>query len=167
MNPFVAACARWPIPCARSGGTGTSCGFFINITAGIGAIGFAWIDDWIGPKRTILISLVGLIILGAIVMGLESKTLFLIFGSALGFFVGPVQAASRSMMAHMAPDKMKNEMFGLFAFSGKATAFLGPLLFGIVTTATGSTRGGIAAILIFFLIGGLLLLRVKEPKREE
>ena len=139
---------------------------FINITAGIGAIGFAWIDDWIGPKKTILISLVGLIILGGIVISVESKTLFLIFGSSLGFFVGPVQAASRSMMAHMAPDGLKTEMFGLFAFSGKATAFLGPLLFGIMTTATGSTRGGIAAILIFFLIGGLMLLAVPEERDE-
>ncbi len=139
---------------------------FINITAGIGAIGFAWIDDWIGPKRTILISLVGLIILGAVVMSVESKMMFLIFGSALGFFVGPVQAASRSMMAHMAPEGYRTEMFGLFAFSGKATAFMGPFLFGLITTMTGSTRGGIAAILIFFLIGGLMLLGVPETKRE-
>jgi len=139
---------------------------FINITAGIGAIGFAWIDDWIGSKRTILISLVGLVILGGIVINVESKTMFLVFGSALGFFVGPVQAASRSMMAHLAPDNLRTEMFGLFAFSGKATAFLGPMLFGLATTATGTTRAGIAVILGFFLIGGLLLLSVPDKRRE-
>ena len=140
---------------------------FINITAGIGAIGFAWIDDWIGSKRTILISLVGLIILGSIVINVESKTMFLVFGSALGFFVGPVQAASRSLMAHLAPENLRTEMFGLFAFSGKATAFLGPLLFGLATTATGSTRAGIAVILAFFLIGGLLLLSVPDKRQED
>lgn len=138
---------------------------FINITAGIGAIGFAWIDDWIGSKRTILISLIGLIILGGVVVSVETKSMFLVFGSALGFFVGPVQAASRSMMAHLAPEDLRTEMFGLFAFSGKATAFLGPLLFGLVTTAVGSARGGMATILVFFLLGGLLLLSVPEPKR--
>ncbi len=140
---------------------------FINITAGIGAVGFAWIDDGIGSKKTILISLVGLVILGVVVINVESKLMFLIFGSALGFFVGPVQAASRSMMAHLAPPNLRSEMFGLFAFSGKATAFLGPLLFGLVTTATGTTRGGIATILVFFLVGGLLLLSVPEPDRGE
>jgi len=140
---------------------------FINITAGIGAIGFAWIDDWIGSKRTILISLVGLVILGGIVINVESKTMFLVFGSALGFFVGPVQAASRSMMAHLAPENLRTEMFGLFAFSGKATAFLGPLLFGLATAATGTTRAGIAVILAFFLIGGLLLLSVPDKRRDD
>ncbi len=137
---------------------------FINITAGIGAIGFAWIDDRIGSKLTILLSLAGLIVLGAIVITVESKFMFLIFGSALGFFVGPVQAASRSMMAHLAPPELRTEMFGLFAFSGKATAFLGPLLFGLVTTAVGTTRGGIATILVFFLVGGLLLLGVPDGR---
>jgi len=140
---------------------------FLNITAGIGAIGFAWIDDWIGSKKTILISLAGLMIVSVVVLSVETKLMFLIFGSTLGFFVGPVQAASRSMMAHLAPEHLKTEMFGLFAFSGKATAFLGPFLFGVATAAAGSARVGMATILAFFLIGGLLLMTVPAGRRDQ
>ena len=57
------------------------------------------------------------------------------------------------------------QYFGLFAFSGKATAFAAPLMIAVVTTATGSQRWGIATTALF-LIGGLIfMLPVREPKR--
>jgi UMF1 family MFS transporter len=141
-------------------------GVAINVTAGLGAFAFAWIDDWIGSKRTILISLGGLIIVAAGVLSAETTMDFLIWGSALGIFVGPVQAASRTMMAHMAPQGMETEMFGLFAFSGKATAFIGPFVFAAVTALTASQRWGMATILVFFLAGGALLLTVADTKQK-
>jgi len=134
----------------------------MNVTAGLGAAAFGWIDDAIGPKRTILIALVGLTGLGAALLVVETKTLFWIFGIPLGLFVGPAQAASRSMMAHLAPKELTTEMFGLYAFSGKATAFLGPALLGAVTAAFDSQRVGMATILVFFVLGMILLLRVPE-----
>jgi UMF1 family MFS transporter len=140
-------------------------GIAINVTAGLGAAVFGWIDDWIGPKRTILNSLACLTVVAAIVLVIESKTLFWVFGVTLGLFVGPVQAASRSMMAHLAPDHMQTEMFGLFAFSGKSTAWAGPIVLGTVTAMFASQRAGMATILVFFIVGGVLLLRVKEPAR--
>ena len=140
-------------------------GVGINVTAGLGAAAFAWIDDWIGSKRTILISLAGLIIISAGVLSAQPTLVFLIWGSLLGIFVGPVQAASRTMMAHLAPRGMKTEMFGLFAFSGKATAFIGPLVFGVVTAVTASPRWGMATILVFFALGGALLFTVTGARR--
>jgi len=140
-------------------------GVAINVTAGIGAAAFAWVDDWIGPKRTIIISLAGLTALSTAVLMTETTIMFLVWGSLLGVFVGPVQAASRSMMAHLAPPGLQTEMFGLFAFSGKATAFFGPLLFGLATVMSGSQRWGMATILLFFIIGGVLLQFVPAPKR--
>jgi UMF1 family MFS transporter len=53
-------------------------------------------------------------------------------------------------------------MFGLFALSGKATAFLGPALLAIMTDAFASQRAGMASIVVFFIIGALLLLRVND-----
>ncbi|MBT3886571.1 MAG: MFS transporter, partial [Rhodospirillaceae bacterium] len=140
-------------------------GVAINVTAGMGAAAFAWIDDWIGSKRTILISLAGLIVVAAGVLSAETTLAFLIWGSALGIFVGPVQAASRSMMAHLAPQGLETEMFGLFAFSGKATAFIGPLVFAAVTALTASQRWGMATILVFFAAGGALLFTVTDARR--
>lgn len=135
----------------------------MNVTAGFGAIAFSWIDDWIGPKKTVLIALIGLIILGAALLIVQTKAGFWIFGLPLGFFVGPAQAASRSMMAQLAPPEIITEMFGLYAFSGKATAFLGPALLGAVSLAFGSQRAGMATILVFFMIGIFMLAKVREP----
>jgi len=142
-------------------------GVAINVTAGLGAAGFAWIDDWIGSKRTILISLAGLIIISAGVLSAQTTLAFLIWGSLLGIFVGPVQAASRTMMAHLAPAGLQTGMFGLFAFSGKATAFIGPFAFGAVTAVTANPRWGMVTILVFFALGGALLFTVADTKENK
>lgn len=134
----------------------------MNVTAGLGAAAFGWVDDAIGAKKTIIIALAGLITLSAALLIVEGKTLFWVFGLPLGLFVGPAQAASRSMMARLAPAHLTTEMFGLFAFSGKATAFIGPALLGAVSVAFDSQRAGMATILVFFMVGMILLARVPD-----
>jgi UMF1 family MFS transporter len=142
-------------------------GIAINVTAGLGAFAFAWIDDWIGPKRTILVSLFFLTLLGGALLVVEGKPLFWTLALPLGIFVGPAQAASRSLMAHLAPPGMANEMFGLYSLSGKATAFLGPAALGWATVAFGSQRAGMSAIIVLFLAGALLLaFTVGDPTRK-
>jgi UMF1 family MFS transporter len=139
-------------------------GIALNVTAGIGAFGFGWIDDWLGAKRTILISVAALTIIAIILLMVETKESFWIFAMGLGLFFGPAQSASRSFMSRVAPPELVNEMFGLYAFSGKATAFLGPIMFGTVTSWTGSQRIGLASLLIFFVAGFILMLFVKDPQ---
>jgi len=135
-------------------------GIGLNITAGLGAAAFAWIDDWIGSKKTILISLFGLISTTILVLIVSEMIWFLVFGLTLGIFVGPVQAASRTYMARIAPDDLRNQMFGLFALSGKVTAFLGPLLVGWITYLAGSQRIGMSVLVLFFITGFLLMRTV-------
>ena len=135
----------------------------INVTAGLGAAAFGWVDDWIGPKKVLMIALAGLTVLGTALLIVQTKTGFMTFGLPLGLFVGPAQAASRSMMAQLAPPELITEMFGLYAFSGKTTAFLGPALLGAVSFAFDSQRAGMAIILVFFAIGMFLLTNVREP----
>ncbi|MGD8589990.1 MAG: MFS transporter [Chromatiales bacterium] len=142
-------------------------GIALNVTAGLGAAAFAWVDDHFGSKQTILISLIGLIIPGTLLLVVESPTLFWIFGMLLGVFVGPVQAACRSYLARSAPIHLRSQMFGLFAFSGKATAFLGPLLVGWMTAWYGSQRAGMSVIIILLLSGFLLMLSVPAETREQ
>ena len=143
-------------------------GIGLNVTAGLGAASFAWLDDWLGPRRTILFALAGLIAPGALILLVESKTLFWIFGLALGIFVGPVQASSRSYLARVAPAEVRGEMFGLFALSGKLTSFMGPLLVGWLTLASGSQRVGMGAVIALFVLGfaGMLFVprAVKQGK---
>src|SRR5690606_5038752 len=109
-------------------------GITINITAGIGAIALSWMDDYLGSKLTILVSLVCLILLGFPILFLHDKTIFWVCALFLCVFVGPVQSASRSLMVRLIADKESSaEMFGLYALSGKITAFMGPWLLGFMT----------------------------------
>ena len=137
----------------------------LNVTAGLGAAGFAFVDDRIGSKPTILIALAGLIGFGVPLLLISDPWTFIGLALGLGLFVGPAQAASRALMARLAPPHMETEMFGLYALTGKSIAFLGPLLFGAATAWTGSQRVGMATIVLFFLAGGALLLTVREPAR--
>ena len=68
------------------------------------------------------------------------------------------------MMAHLAPPEIRTEMFGLYALSGKATAFMGPMLVGGLTLMADSQRVGMSAILVFFIVGGVMLLMVRERR---
>ncbi len=140
-------------------------GITLNIAAGAGAAGFAWVDDAIGPKRTILLALTGLILSGAGIILARSSVPFWIFATALGFCVGPAQASGRSLMARLSPEHMATEMFGLYALAGKATAFSGPLVMGLIVQWTGSQRAGMASVLVFLALGGLILFTVREPER--
>jgi UMF1 family MFS transporter len=69
------------------------------------------------------------------------------------------------MMARLAPPELTGEMFGLFALSGRVTAFLGPLLVGAVALVADSQRLGMAVIIVFLAIGLVLMLPLKEPGR--
>jgi UMF1 family MFS transporter len=140
-------------------------GIALNVSAGLGSAAFAWIDDWLGPKPTIAFSLVAVIVLGAAMLLTESKTTFWILGVSIGAFFGPIQAASRSFMARLAPREIQTEMFGLYALTGKATAFLGPMALGWATLAYQSQRVGMATVLVFFVVGLVALLMVPAPAR--
>ena len=72
--------------------------------------------------------------------------------------------ALERLWARLAPAELRTEMFGLYALSGKATAFIGPALVGWVTLWAGSQRIGMATIMLFFAAGWLLLLPVREPR---
>ena len=139
-------------------------GILINITAGIGSLFFSYLDDKVGPKFIIKISLTFLIIFGSITLIIENKELFLIFGAALGFFIGSVQSSSRSFMSRYIINGNNAETFGTYAISGKVTAFIGPAVLAITVSVFNSQRAGMASIIIFLLVGLILLQRVIEPK---
>ena len=77
---------------------------------------------------------------------------------------GPNQASSRSLMARFIPKEKTNEFFGFFAFSGKATAFLGPMLLGFLTQAFGSQRFGVAVVAILIFAGAWVLHGLDEEE---
>ena len=127
-------------------------GIVLNIAAGLGAFLMGFIDDIIGGKLTIQISLIGLMLAVIIAVFANSKFLFWVSGIVVGLFAGPNQSASRSLMGRLTPPTKINEFYGFFAFSGKLTSFLGPILLGLFTKYFASQRFGVAIVFIFFFI---------------
>ena len=139
----------------------------LNISAGIGSFAFGYIDDRLGSKQTVLLAVAGLALFGIGALLVQDKQTFFALGVLIGLFVGPAQSASRTLMARLAPPAQRTEMFGLYALSGKVTAFVGPLLFGAATVAFGTQRAGMGVVVVMLALGGLLLLVwVREPAHD-
>jgi len=152
----------------------------LNVTAGTGSFLMGFLDDIIGSKMTIQISNIGLIIACLIaifspnreifninifslgVISITGKKMFWFSGILIGIFSGPNQSASRTLMARLVPKEKVNEFFGFFAFSGKATSFIGPLLLGYLTQIFNSQRYGVGVVFVLISIGAILLNRVDE-----
>ncbi len=166
-------------------------GIILSIAAAAGGFLGGVLDDKFGAKAVILGAL-ALLLAGAVgiisitpqaaLFGLlpsgsgsagpapamfatPGEQIYLAFAVLIGIAAGPLQASSRSLMARMAPPDKIAEFFGLFAFSGKITAFAAPLAVALVTSATGSERLGIAAILVFLAAGFVLMLRLQPVER--
>ena len=141
-------------------------GIILNVFAGLGAFLFGFLDDYIGGKKTVQITNFGFIVallIAFIAPALKNGEMyFWISGILVGTFMGPNQAASRSLMGRMIPKNKENEFYGFFAFSGKATAFLGPLFFTLVIDLTGDMRWSMLMLAIMFSVGMYILQGVES-----
>jgi len=139
-------------------------GIVLNVAAGLGSFLFGYIEDKIGVKKVINLTLIVLIIATLIAVFAPetnySKELFWLAGILIGLMVGPNQSCSRSLMSRLTPLDKKNEFFGFFALTGKATAFLGPFLFGLITLYD-SQQTALWVVIFFFSIGFYLFNRIK------
>ena len=159
-------------------------GIVLTLVGAFGALLGGRLDDKLGSKTVIIAALL-ILIIGALGILSVDKThvlfqtlvpakiegskpfsstgeqVFLAFALIVGLVAAPAQAASRSLLARLAPADKITQFFGLFAFSGKVTAFFAPFLVAIVTQISGSQRIGMAAILAFLLTGAVMMLFVK------
>jgi UMF1 family MFS transporter len=138
--------------------------FLLNIVAAGGAFGFGLLADRIGQKRTIFISLVFWIIAVVLAYFAQTKSEFYAVAVLAGLGLGSCQSVSRSLMALFTPRENAAEFFGFLGIAGKALAFLGPLIFGVISRTTGSQRPAILAIGLFFVVGMVLLSQVDEER---
>ncbi|HEY5126846.1 MAG TPA: MFS transporter, partial [Bradyrhizobium sp.] len=159
-------------------------GILLAIAGTFGAWLGGKLDDSLGPKRVISGSmLILLVAIVAILLVDKDRILFvqvappapdgalfsaaaerayLLLGCLIGAAGGPLQAASRTLLIHMAPKDCIAQYFGLFALTGKVTSFVGPLLIGVITAVTASQKAGMAVLVLFFVAGLALLARVKD-----
>ncbi|MFW6125171.1 MAG: MFS transporter [Pirellulales bacterium] len=139
-------------------------GIWLNVVAGTGAFALGFLDDYIGGKRTILLTLV--LLLASVVGAFFARTQieFWFAATLLGAMVGPNQSSSRALMGRFVPPNKEGEFFGFFAFSGKATNWLGVFAFSWVTYLTGQQRPAVLTVAGFLLLGLVLLLFVDEAE---
>ena len=128
-----------------------------------GALGFGRIARRIGAHRTVLISLVlWCLVVGAGYFLPERRPLlFLALGSGIGLVLGGTQALSRSLYSQLVPRGREAEYFSLYQSAERGTSWFGTLMFGLVYQLTGSYRTAILALVVFIVLGGVLLLRVR------
>ena len=132
-------------------------GILLNITAGLGAAASGFADDRVGSVAVMRGCLLALAGLGSVAVLAPNETVFWIAGAALGLFIGPLQSSARAYVARRAPPDQRASLFGLMMFSGKATSFVGPLLYGVLVTATGNERAGMVVV-ILMIVGGWLVM---------
>ena len=159
-------------------------GILLAIAGTFGAWLGGKLDDRLGPKRVIsgsmlilLFAIVAILLVnkdsilfvkvaapapGGLLFSGAAERAYLVLGCLIGAAGGPLQAASRTLLIHMAPKDRIAQYFGLFALTGKVTSFIGPLLIGAITAVTQSQKAGMAVLVVFFVAGLALLARVKD-----
>ena len=156
-------------------------GIILNVFSGPSAIYGGYLNDLIGSKNVINISLWGLLLSGILGLSIDQNTIFFLFNVeeysasveaftfgifnsishityicvviGISIFYGPAQTASRALMVKLSPENKTTEFFGLYAFAGKSTAWLVPGLMTLILALTDSLQLAMISIVLFNLIG--------------
>ncbi|MEI9902417.1 MAG: MFS transporter [Hyphomicrobium sp.] len=161
-------------------------GIILTLVGAFGALIGGVLDDRFSAKL-VIVSALGILLVGALgILSVDAthvffvidvapkipdsapfssagERVFLAFAIVVGLVSAPVQSSSRSLLARLAPPDKITQYFGLFAFSGKVTAFMAPLMVALVTTLTQSQRLGMSAVTLFLIAGIVLMLPVRAP----
>ena len=137
----------------------------VQFSALIGAFSLAKPTDRWGPKRVLNGVLAVWIMVSIAAFFVQDSNVFYGLAVVAGLGLGSVQSASRSFMASLIPDGKEAEMFGFYSLCGKSSSVLGPTLFGYITVlGGGNQRPGFLMLTCLFVLGLLLLQRVRDPR---
>lgn len=163
-------------------------GILLTVTGTIGAFLGGRFDDRFGSKAVILAALAVLIAMVVAAVSIDrshvgfvfevagrpanahglyvgaAEKVYLLVGAVVGLAAGPLQAASRTQLARMAPADSIARFYGFFALSGKVTSFLGPLAVGLATDWSQSQRIGASVLIAFLVVGLVLMATVRGPR---
>ncbi len=133
----------------------------VNVTAAAGAFVFGWIQDRLGHRLTLSITLVGWLIAIALLFLSDTRPMVWLAANVAGLCLGASQSAGRALVGYLCPPSREAEIFGLWGLAVKAASILGPLSYGVVNALTsGNHRLSIAVTAVFFVAGLILLARV-------
>ncbi|MGP6140092.1 MFS transporter [Jeotgalibaca sp. A127] len=117
-----------------------------------------------GAKNMIFVGIITYTFICVYALQLDSLRTFIILALLVGTAQGGIQSLSRSLFGQLIPEGRSNEYFGFYNIFGKFAAVVGPLLVGLIAQATGNSLDGVFALIVLFVIGGILLTFVKIPE---
>ncbi|MGB0969739.1 MAG: MFS transporter [Mycobacterium sp.] len=138
-------------------------GVAASVVAAIGAGVGGHVDDWVGSKRVIVLSLSAMIAAGLTLVALSGVLAFWVCGLVLALFIGPTLSASRTQLLRMAADGKEGVAFGLYTTTGRAVSFLAPWLFSVFIDIFDTDRAGMVGLCVVLGLGLVALLAVRAP----
>ncbi len=139
--------------------------FLVNIASAIGAFGFGYLQDRIGHRRALGLTLWGWVLMTVLAVMATSAPLFWVAAVIAGLCMGSSQSAGRALAALFAPPTRVAEFFGLWTFAVRLSAIVGPITYGLVTWVTdGNHRIAILSTGLFFVVGLVLLMRINVER---
>ena len=133
----------------------------IQAVALVGAVLFARLAGRFGTKPALMLSLAGWIGIAVYGFSITTAQEYFALGVGVGLVLGGSQALSRSLFSQLVPPGAPTVFFGFFSVLTKLSAVLGPLVFAVVRQTTGSARPAVLALVLFFIVGLALLMRVR------
>ncbi len=137
----------------------------VNVTACIGAFGFGYVQDAIGKKNALSITLVGWMAMVVFAWFATTPPLFWVAANLAGVCIGSSQSAGRALVAFFSPPDRAAEFFGLWGVATRLSAILGPLTYGTVSWASGGNHRLAMLITIVFFIAALIVLAGVDEAR--
>lgn len=119
-----------------------------------------------GAKKMLFIAIAAYTLICIYAYFMKTTFDFWILAITVGLFQGGIQAISRSYFARLIPKERSNEFFGIYNIFGKFAAIMGPFLMAITMDITKSSRVGVLSLILLFVVGALVLSRVKEEPAE-
>ncbi|HEX4859216.1 MAG TPA: MFS transporter [Usitatibacteraceae bacterium] len=137
----------------------------VNVTACAGAFGFGYVQDAIGKKKALMLTLFGWVVMVAFAYFATTRALFWVAANLAGLCMGSSQSAGRALVAYFSPPGKSGEMFGLFGVFTRLAAVLGPLTYGAVSWITANDhRLAMLITGVFFVVAIFILARVDETR---
>ncbi len=138
--------------------------FATQVVAAPFAVLYGKLADKYRAKTMLLVGILVYIVICIYAYFLKTTLDFWILAMLVGSSQGGIQALSRSYFAKLVPKDSANEFFGFYSIFYKFAAILGPFLVGFTAQLTGNTNSGVFSLIVLFIIGGVILLRVPEAK---
>ena len=137
----------------------------VNVTACVGALLFGYVQDAIGKKRALAITLIGWLLMIVFAWIATTKPLFWVAANLAGVCMGSSQSAGRALVAYFSPVDRAAEFFGLWGVATRLSAVLGPLTYGLVSWLSGGNhRMAMLITGVFFIAALIVLVRVDEKR---